>query len=174
MRIAFIVVLTAIMLPAFGAPVAAKDLKIGYVEMARAFRELDDLKAADAKLKKDFGAKQKQIDTMQTAIKKKQEDFEKRSGVMKADVKQQKQQELQREFANLQQTYIKLQDEIGKAQQTMLKTVSDKVRRIVERIGDREGYDMVLEVGAAVLYYKKHQDVTDQVIREYNREYGKK
>ncbi len=153
---------------------AAAEMKVGYVDMARAFRELDDSKVAQAELKKNFDGKQKKLDAMQVDLQKKQKDFETRSGMMKAEVKQQKQQELQREIVQLQQTYMKLQEELGKEQGALIKKISDKMRRVVERVGDRDGFDVILEIGDTVLYYKKHQDITDQVIREYNREYGKK
>lgn len=153
---------------------SAADLKVGYVDMARAFGELQDSKSAQDKLKKDFQKKQKKLDELQAALKKKKEDFDKREAMMKEDVKLQKQQELQREFVEVQQTYVKLQQELAKKEGELIQTISKKMRRVVERVGDREGFDVILDVGDTVLYYKKHQDITDQVIREYNREYGKK
>lgn len=153
---------------------AAADLKVGYVDMARAFGELEDSKAARARLKKDFDKKQKQLDDRQKKLASMKDDYDKRQAMMKEDVKRQKQAEMQKEFMELQQTYAQLQQELGKEEQQIVQQISVKMKRVVERVGDREGFDIILDVGDTVLYYKKHQDITDQVIREYNREYGKK
>lgn len=153
---------------------AAADLKVGYVDMARAFRELEDSKAARKKLKTNFDAKQKQLDERQAKLKAMKDDFDKRQAMMKEDVKRQKQAEMQQEFMQLQQTYVQLQQELQKEEQEIVQMISVKMKRVVERVGDREGFDLILDIGETVLYYKKHQDITDQVIREYNREYGKK
>ena len=45
---------------------------------------------------------------------------------------------------------------------------------VIARIGDRDGYMMILDIGETVLYYKRHMDLTDQVVKEYNAQFGKK
>jgi len=49
--------------------------KIGYVDMARALNDVDDGKAAKARLKSDFEGKQKKLDQMQTELKAKTADL---------------------------------------------------------------------------------------------------
>lgn len=167
--------LPILLLAGAAAPaMASNGPKIAYVDMARAFKEVEDSKAALAQLKKDFEAKQKQLDDMQSKLKTKKDDFDARASMMKAEVKQQKQEELQKEFMELQQTYMKLQQDLGKNEQALVQDITRKLRTVVEKIGDREGYAMILDIGDSVLYYKRHQDITDQVVREYNKEYAKK
>ncbi len=174
MRTISFVALPFLALSMLATDVAAADLKVGYVDMSRAFRELDDSKVAREQLKKDFDKKQKQLDDRQAKLKSMKDDFDKRQAMMKDDVKRQKQAEMQQEFMQLQQTYVQLQQELAKEEQEIIQKISVKMKRVVERVGDRDGFDIILDIGDTVLYYKKHQDITDQVIREYNREYGKK
>ena len=49
-----------------------------------------------------------------------------------------------------------------------------KIRKVVDRIGDRDAYDMILTIGDTVLYHKRHRDITDDVVRAYNKQYAKK
>ncbi len=151
---------------------AADDSKVGYVDMARAFNELEDSKQAKEALKKDFDGKQKQLDEAQNKLKAKKDDFDAKSAMMKPDVKSQKQDELQKDFASLQQTYMQLQQDLSKREGALVQDITRKLRKVVEKIGDRENYAMILDIGEGVLYYKRHQDITDQIIREYNKEYG--
>ena len=55
--------------------------RVAYVNMARALNDVEEGKAAKAKLKKDFQGKQVQLDKMQTDLKKKKEQFEKRQAI---------------------------------------------------------------------------------------------
>lgn len=155
------------------APLAhAEDPKVGYVDMARAFNELEDSKQAKDQLKKDFDGKQKLLDEAQNKLKAKKDEFDAKSAMMKPEVKQQKQDELQKDFASLQQTYMQLQQDLSKREGALVQDITRKLRKVVEKVGDRDNYAMILDIGEAVLYYKRHQDITDQVIREYNKDYG--
>jgi outer membrane protein len=156
------------------APAHAADPKIGYVDVARALNQVEDGKTAKAKLKGDFDGKQKKLDKMQNGLKAKKEDFEKKRAMMKPEVRMQKQEELQREFLNLQQTYVQLQQELMASENKVTQEIAAKMRKVIARIGDRDAYLLIIDIGETVLYYKRHMDVTDQVVKEYNKQYGKK
>jgi outer membrane protein len=159
---------------AFTQTALAADLKIGYVDMARALNEVDEGKSAKARLKKDFEKKQKSLDQMQKTLKAKQAEFEKRKAMMKEDVRNAKIEEMQRDFLELQQTYGRLQKELMEEEAKLTQKIGGRVTKIVEKIGDRDSYVMVLNIGDTVLYYKRHQDITDEVVKMYNKQYGKK
>ena len=146
--------------------------KIGYVDMARALNDVDDGKAAKARLKSDFEGKQKKLDQMQTELKAKKDEFDKQSSMMKPEIKQQKQDELQRKFLELQQTYMQLQKELMDKEQQITQDIAGKLRSIVAKLGDRDGFTLIMDIGDTVLYYKRHLDMTDEVVREYNRQYA--
>lgn len=156
------------------ATTAVNAPKIGYVDMARALNEVEEGKIAKAKLKSDFDQKQQKLDKMQNDFKGKKDDFDKRSGMMKPDARQSKQDELQREMMELQKTFMQLQQELVDSQNLITEEIGKKLRSVIEKIGDRDGYGVVLNIGETVLYHKRHQDITDDVIRDYNKQYGKK
>ncbi len=152
----------------------AADLKIAYVDMARALNEVEDGKSAKARLKKDFDEKQKKLDKLQNELKAKKDDFDKKSSMMKSDVKQAKQEELQRSFLELQQTYMQLQKELMDKENQLTQEIAGKLRTVIDKIGDKDNYTVILDIGETVLYYKRHMDITDDVVRAYNRQYGGK
>lgn len=149
-------------------------LKVAYVDMARALNGVNEGKAAKAKLKKDFGGKQKKLNKMQDALKAKKDQFDARRKMMKPDAIMAKQEELQREFVELQQTFMTLQQELAQKEAKITQDIATKIHKVVGKIGDREAYAMILNIGENVIYYKRHQDITDQVVREYNTTYSKK
>jgi outer membrane protein len=159
---------------AFTQTALAADLKVGYVDMARALNEVEEGKAAKSRLKKEFDKKQKELDKMQSMLKAKQAEFEKRKAMMKEDVRNAKIEEMQRDFLELQQTYARLQKELLDEETKLTQKIGVRVTKIVEKIGDRDSYYMILNIADNVLYYKRHQDITDEVVKMYNSQYGKK
>ena len=60
----------------------AAELKIAYVDLQRAFAEVDEGRAAKARLEQIRDAKQKEIDKEQDALKKEKETYEKQMATM--------------------------------------------------------------------------------------------
>lgn len=166
-------VAAAVLLLLAGGTAHAEDFKIAYVDMARALNEVEDGKAAKARLEKEFGEKQKQLDKMKNDLKAKNDQFEKRKGMMKPEARAEEQDQLQKEYMKLQQTYLQLQQELMANQAQVTQEIAQKLRNVIAKIGDRDSYTMVLDIGEAVLYYKRHRDITEQVVQEYNKQYGK-
>ncbi len=148
--------------------------KVAYVDMARALNEVNDGKVAKNKLKKEFEAKQRRLDTEQKRLKAKKADFDKRVATMRPEVRSQKEQELQRELMGLQQTYVQMQRELMAQEGKLTQEIGGRLKVIVGKIGDKEGYTMILNIADTVLYHKRHMDITDQVVRDYNKAYGAK
>jgi len=147
----------------------AAEKKIAYVNMARALNDVSEGKAAKAALKKEFESKQKKIDKLQKELKTKQQEFEKKSAVMMPAARQEKQQTLQREFMTLQQTYMQLQQELMASENKATQKIAIKLRSIITKMGDKANYAMILDIGDTVLYYKRHLDITDAVIKAYDK-----
>ena len=150
---------------------AKEDIKIGYIDMSRALRDVEDGKRALNKLKSDFEGKQKQLDKLQDELKAKKDEFEKRRAMMKPEVKKEKEAELQRKLIELQQQYVKLQTELRDLEVELTQDISRKLQTVIERVGDRDGYALIMNIGDTVVYYKRHLDVTDEIVREYNKQY---
>jgi Skp family chaperone for outer membrane proteins len=92
--------------------------------------------------------------------------------MMKDDVKQQKLEEMQRDYVELQKTYGQLQRELLEQENKLTADIAGRLKKVIEKIGDRDSYNMILNIGDTVLYYKRHEDITDEVVRDYNRQYG--
>jgi outer membrane protein len=147
----------------------APPFKVGYVDMQSALVQTDEGKRELAKMKKDFDVKQTKLDTLQADLKKLKDDFDKQAAMLNADAKAKKQAELQAKFMQVQQTYANMQTELGEKQQGVTKGIFQKMKAIIDKIGDREGYTLILDrTENNVLYYKRHMDVTDEVVRAFN------
>ncbi len=147
--------------------------KLGYVDMARALNEVEDGKSAKARLKAEIDGKQKKLDEMKKKLEAQQEDLAKRSDMMKPEARQQKREALQQGMVEAQRVFMQLRQDVMESESAITDEIGKKLRAIIEKIGDRDGFLTILNT-EGVLYYKRHMDLTDDVIHAYNKQHGKK
>ena len=170
-RLAF--ALSALLLVAVRtAPAEAQ--KIGVVDMQRALMETEDGRKAKDQLKKLFESRQKTLDKQQEDLKAMKEGLEKQQSVLSREVLGKKAEELQKKFAELQTTYMEFQRELQAKEGEMTRPILDRMQRIMKRIGQSDGYALIMERGeAGVIYVPSTYDLTDVLIQRYNAGEGK-
>ena len=153
---------------AAGPALARADLKLGYVDLQRALNEVDEGKAAKALLKKDFDEKQKQLDAKKAEFDKLQADLEKQAVVMSDAAKKEKATELDRRARELQGLFVQLQKDLSERERDATKGIFDRMANIVREIAEADGFTMVFEKGAGLVYAPPALDLTNELIRKYN------
>ena len=127
------------------------------------------------KLTSAFEKKQAELKKEEDKIRKKQESFKKQSLVLNDSAKAKKQQEMQAEIYKLQQKTVAYQREIQSMEQKFKRPILEKVKAIVDSISKKDGIDMTIEASAPfVLYLKKSTDITDKVIKAYDKKHPSK
>jgi outer membrane protein len=148
--------------------------KIGVADMQRALQETEDGRKAKDTLKKLFEQRQKMLDKQQTDLKTLKDSIEKQRAVLSQDVLQKKAEEYQKAMMELQQTYVEFQREIAAKEGELTKPILERMQRILRRMGQAEGYSLILERGeAGVVYIPSTYDLTDVLIQRYNSGEGK-
>ena len=153
---------------ALAPALAHAEQKLGYVDLQRALNEVDEGKAAKALLKRDFDEKQKQLDVKKTEFDKLQSDAEKQSVVMSDSAKKEKANELERRARELQGLFMQLQKDLSDREREATKGIFERMANIVREIAEADGFSMVLEKGAGVVYAPPSLDLTNELIRKYN------
>lgn len=155
------------------APAARAETKIGFVDLQRAIREVDEGKAATATLKKDFDEKQKHLDGKKAEFDKLKAEFEKQSVVMAENVKKEKAAELDRKAMELQQLFMQLQKDLSEREGEVMRGIVDKMAGVVREIAEADGFTMVVErQDAGIIYAQPSLDLTNELVRKYNARYG--
>jgi outer membrane protein len=148
---------------------ASAQSKVGVVDISRALSETEDGHKAKAKLKQLFDSRQKALDKKKDELMAMKESVEKQASVLSRDVLAQKSQELQKAFAALQGTYMEFQKELAAKEGELTKGILERMERIVRRIGQAEGYGLILDRNeAGVVYVPTTYDLTDVLIQRYN------
>lgn len=165
----------ALLVLALASPAArAQAIKIGYVDMERALNETEDGKQAKGKLQGMFKEKQNELDRRQEEFKKAKEEYDKQKVMLKPDVQQKREKDLQDRFVELQAVYVKLQKELAQAEAEATKDIFARLQRIISKVADKEGFAIVLEKSESrILWAKPSLDLTNEIIRGYNSGAGK-
>ncbi|MDD9942361.1 MAG: OmpH family outer membrane protein [Myxococcales bacterium] len=159
-----------------GAPASADaQSKIGVVDITRAISETEDGRKARDKLKKLTDKRQKALDKQKGDLLKMKEAIEKQQAVLSAEVLAKKNQDLQKAFAELQTNLMEFQRELSAKEAELTKDILERMTEIVRRIGQKDGYSMILDrQQGGVVYVPSSYDLTDVLIQRYNAGEGKK
>lgn len=173
-RTTLLTLAVALLLSAIAPAASAQPLKIGVVDLQRALNETEDGRKAKAQLKGLFDKRQKTLDQQQDSLRSMKENLEKQKDVLSREVLAKKLDEYQKAFAELQTTYMEFQRELGAKEGELTKGILERMHRIMRRIGQSEGYALVLDRSeAGVVYTPSSYDLTDVLIQRYNAGEGR-
>ncbi|RLB81246.1 MAG: hypothetical protein DRH17_09685 [Deltaproteobacteria bacterium] len=149
----------------FGAEVA----KIGVVDFQRIIDKSNAGKRSSVEIKSQ-GKKMEQILKEKGAeIEELKKTLDQKALVMSEDVREAKEKDLRIKINDLKSLQRRYQDVLSELNVNLSKQIMKDVFEIVERIGKREGYLLIIDrrIGG-VIYAPNAIDITDKVIQEYN------
>ncbi|MEW5741479.1 MAG: OmpH family outer membrane protein [Myxococcota bacterium] len=152
-----------------GSLAHAGDFKAAYVDIQRAVMEVEEGKAAKARLQKMADQKQKAFEAEQAAIKAEVEAFQKQRSMMDDKARDAKEMELQKKTFDFAQRAEKLRAEIADGERKELSTIFPKLEQLLGQIAQREGLTMVFDRSSSGLAWAPPSlDLTNELIRMYN------
>jgi outer membrane protein len=150
--------------------VHAAEAKIGVVDMQKAIQSTAAGKKAKAELEGEFNKKKKELEKKEADLKKMGEDLERKKSVLSEEVLSKKQAEFQEEMMKYRDTVGKSQLEIQKKERDLTAPILDKMKKAIEKVAKEKGYSMVLENSQMVLFSTADSDLTDEVVKSYEKE----
>lgn len=153
----------------------ANDMKIGYVDMQKAIQETTAGKKAKSNLEKEFNAKKAELQKKEADLKKMDEDLRKKATALSDEMRNKKMQELQTEALKFQKEVGESQMNIQKKERELTQPILEKLQAAVDKVAKDGGFTMVLERNEqSVLWAKKDLDLTDAVVKEFEKTADKK
>jgi outer membrane protein len=157
---------------ALAPPLARAETKLGFVDLQRAIREVDEGKSATAVLKRDFDEKQKQLDSKKVEFDRLKTEFEKQSVVMADQARKDRAGDLDRKAMELQQLFLQLQKDLSEREREVMRGIFDKMAGLVREIAEADGFTMVLERNdSGIVYAPPSLDLTNELVRKYNNRF---
>jgi outer membrane protein len=155
----------------FHAVVFGQELtRVGLIDLQRCLQESVEGKRTTGVLKRKKDELQKQLDTKQQELFELRREFEKQSMMLSMDAQENKRRAVERKTRELEYYLQDLNEEMARAQEREKKRIFEELGEVIERIGSDGGYAIILEKRAGgVLYWNKAIDITDQVIKAYDK-----
>jgi outer membrane protein len=148
--------------------------KIGHVDLVKALNESESGKKAKADLEFMIKSKQSTIDEKGKAIERAKADIEKQASVLSQDARKTKEEELESLLRDYQRLVADSQKEVKKKEGELTGDIIKELRGIVQKIGQEEGYTLILESAEGqILYAAKEIDLTETVIKKFNESRAK-
>lgn len=149
--------------------------KIGYIDVQRVLARSAAGVAAREQLEKERAGIQKDMDARRQELEKLRDEIEKKGPLMTAEARREKQEQFERKRRDAARAADDFQKELEKKEATLLQKVLQDVGGVIEKVGKEKNYYMIVEKrNAGVLYAATDADLTDEVIRAYDREAGSK
>ena len=146
----------------FFAGEAAAELKVGYVNTQRIFRDAPVAQKAGKKLEGEFAKRDQELQRMAKQLKDMQENLEKNSVTMSETERRAKEKEfadLSREFQRRQREF---REDLNLRQNEENAAVIEKANKAIIQIAKDEKYDLILQ---DVVWVNPRLDITDRVIK---------
>ena len=156
---------------AFAADVA----KIGLIDIQKVLASSDAGKVATDKMQAKFRELEEDLKTKGTAIEEEKVRYEREAAVMSKEARSEKERELKIKVLDFQDLEKKYKADINTYQQELMNQFRVDVLKVVDDLGKKEGYLLILEKReSGVVYNPSTIDITDKVIEKYNEAFAKK
>jgi outer membrane protein len=164
----FMVAVAVLILSAIG--VQAAEMKIGFVDVRKAVESTKQGKKVKTELETEFKKREKELQKKADDIKKMTTDFEKKNAVLAEDARLKKQQEIQEEMLKYNQDVQKNTADIRKKEQDLMEPIFKKMQKVIDDVAKKENYTLVLQSRDNILYAVKEVDLTDSVVKAFEKE----
>jgi outer membrane protein len=149
-------------------PAARAAEKIGYINMARVFESTSEGKKILKRLQGEHTAKQKELDKRMKEFEERAKQFQQQAALLKDEIKQERLQKLAKEEQELKMLFMQYQTAINKKKADALGKFEERVMGVIQTVAKREGLSYVVRQ-EVLLHGPTQMDLTNQVIREYDK-----
>lgn len=148
----------------------ADSCKLGVVDI----QKFQEESVAFQKVKEQYISKlepaRKQLEEEKAELAKIEEELRKQSLMLSLDAKEDKRKELGKKGRRYKYLENEFLQEMKEMEVETVRIVGNEIQQIVEDIGKKEGYTMILEKRAVgFLYNDEKIDITEQVIKAYDK-----
>ena len=147
---------------AWAFPASAVEMKIGFVNTERVFREAAPAKRAQQKLEREFSARNAELGKIEKQGRDLQTELERENVTMPESARREK----ERQLADISRTFQRIQREIREdlnlRRNEELASVQERATRVINQIAEQEKFDLVIQ---EAVFASGRIDITEKVIK---------
>lgn len=144
------------------SPVAAAELKIGFIDAERINRESAPAEVASKRLEKEFAPRAQELQRREAQIKALQGQLEKDAMTMSESDRRTREQELSRQTLDFQRLQRSYTEDLNLRRNQELQTLFERANRVIKQIAEAEKFDLILQ---EAVYRSPRLDITERVLK---------
>jgi len=153
------------------APLAAQAVKVGVVDLQKFQKNSKSFQKASVSVKKRFDDMQQKLNEERNNLAKIEEEIKKQTMMLSLDAQEDKKRELEKKQRHFKFMYDDFTQEMKEVEMDAIKKVMKDLEKIVEKMGEKEGYTIILERRTlGLLYFNNTIDLTDRVTDTYDKQ----
>src|SRR5262252_3952732 len=156
-----ILVAMLLAMASLAAQAQAAELKIGFVNTERVFREAAPAKRAQQKLEREFAARNQELAKVEKQGRDLQTELERENVTMPEPQRREKERQLADIIRNFQRLQREIREDLNLRRNEELAAVQGVATRIINQIAEQEKFDLIVQEAVFVI---KHIDITEKVI----------
>jgi outer membrane protein len=141
----------------------AADYKIGFVNTERLFREAAPAKRAQAKLEKEFAARDQDLGKLARQVRDLQASLDKDGATMSEADRRNKERDLANLSRDMQRAQREFREDLNLRRNEELASVQERANKVIQAIAEAEKFDLILQ--DPVVYASQRIDITEKVIK---------
>lgn len=166
MKRLLVLLLTCILPATMPAAAQSADIKIGFVNTERVFRDSQQALKAQKKLEKEFQGRDQEIQKMIKQARDLQSYLEKEGLTLSETERAKKQRELANLSRDLQHGQREFREDLNQRRNEEFASVQERARKAIVEIAEKEKFDLIVE---NVVYASSRVDITDRVLKSLDR-----
>lgn len=165
-------VLTLMLVGLAVSPLAAAELRIGYIDSSRIFLEYKDAQEAQARFDRQVQGWRDEAAEKEKTVQQLRQEVRDQAPILSALKRQEKEAALQRSISEYETFIQEIWGPQGRATQENTRATEEivgQVRQVVEKIASQKGLELVFDSASGFLIYADRTlDLTPEVITELN------
>lgn len=147
---------------------ASAQTAVAVVDINKVVSECKAGKRAQTDIRQRFERENTEINKLAEELQAMQQDYQKQVSMMNESAKTKRQKEIEEKFQAFNQRRMKATQEITEAERQALAPIVENLKAILEDMGKRNKYAVILDLRNAP-YYAPSIDITQDVIKAYDR-----
>lgn len=138
------------------------ELKIGFVNTERIFREAGPAQKAQKKLEKEFAARDAELQKMGKQVRDLQAQVEKEGVTMSEADKRNKERDLANLNRDFQRQTREFREDLNMRKNEELATVQERANKVIKDIAESDKFDLIVQ---DAVFASTKIDITDKVLK---------
>lgn len=158
-----LVITAAAAAPAF----AQATPKIAYINSKTVLQRAPGRQAAEDTFNREMEASRAQVQRMGDSLKTMIDDYQKAQATLAANVREQREAAIRKKQEDYQKRAGALDEQMQQRQVELVQPIMDQIRKVLDEIREEDGYAFILDAGSdagVIVAADKNLDITEKVI----------